>query len=75
MNLDERCRRIREIDKMITALMNGKDALYYDGLTCEQHNKMYSLQSVKLLKKHGQLSIKNMIVVQKEILSNMRTHG
>ena len=41
MKLTDRVKRIREIDKQITALMDELHSLYYDGLTTAEHNRLY----------------------------------
>ena len=41
MKLIDRVKRIREIDKQITALMDELHSLYYDGLTTAEHNRLY----------------------------------
>lgn len=43
MSLKDRCIRIRQIDEVQIRLSNERHELYYDGLTVEQHNKLWDM--------------------------------
>lgn len=41
--LSQRAVRIREIDKQITALFDELRSLYRDGITQEEHNRLFDM--------------------------------
>lgn len=43
MSIRKRAERIREIDKQITALFDELHSLYRDGITQEEHNRLFNM--------------------------------
>lgn len=43
MTLKQRAKRIREIDEQITVLFDELHSLYRDGISTEEHNKLWDM--------------------------------
>lgn len=43
MTLKQRAKRIREIDEQITVLFDELHSLYRDGISTEEHNKLWDI--------------------------------